>query len=143
MAIASAAVLSTNVTTAQSPVEVIASATNAYKLMETGLSIAAATTSIYLFGFPAAIGLTPATTAAFVFEDGGNTSTPGTLTALTWATSPTPPTVPSRRIVLPGTIGAGVVWTFPRGLAVLKAKTLAYSNSGTTSAANIWFVLDE
>jgi hypothetical protein len=143
MAIASAAVRSSNTTTAQSPCELIASANNAYKLMETGISIAAATTSVYLWGAPAAIGLTPTTPAACVFEDGGNTSTPATTTALAWATSPTPPTVSQRRVSLPATIGAGVVWTFPRGYAVLKAKTLTYSNSGTTSAADIWWVIDE
>lgn len=143
MAIASASVRSTNITTAQAPCELIASATAAYKLMETGISIAAATTSVYLFGVPAAIGVTPTTPAALVFEDGGNTSTPATTTALAWGTSPTPPTVSSRRVSLPATIGAGVVWTFPRGFAVLKAKTLIYSNSGATSTADIWWVVDE
>jgi hypothetical protein len=143
MAIASSAVRSSNTTTAQAPCELIASANNAYKLMETGISIAAATTSVYLWGVPAAIGVTPGTTAAMVFEDGGNTSAPATTTALTWGTSPTAPTVPQRRVSLPATIGAGVVWTFPRGYAVLKAKTLIYSNSGTTSAADIWWVIDE
>lgn len=143
MAIASSAVRTTNTTTANACVELIASANNAYKLMETGLSIAAATTSVYLFGAPAAIGVTPTTPAALVFEDGGNTSTPATTTALAWGTSPTAPTVSQRRVSLPATIGAGVVFTFPRGYAILKAKTLVYHNSGTTSAADIWFVVDE
>ena len=143
MAICSAAVVSTNVTTAQAPVELIAGANNAYKLMETGCSLAAATASIFLFGVPAATGLIPTTPAACTFEDGGNSSSPATTTALAWGTSPTPPTVASRRISLPGTIGAGVVWTFPRGFAVLKAKSLEYSNSGATSQAHIWMVLDE
>ena len=143
MAICSAAVVSTNVTTAQAPVELIAGANNAYKLMETGCSLAAATASIFLFGTPAATGVIPTSPAACVFEDGGNSSTPATTTALAWGTSPTPPTVAQRRISLPATIGAGVVWTFPRGYAVLKAKSLTYDNSGATSQAHIWFVLDE
>jgi hypothetical protein len=144
MAIASASVRTSNVTITQASVEIIASATLAYKLMEFGTSNNTATSSILGFGVPAAIGLTPTTPAALVFEDGGNTSTPGTTTALAWATSPTNPTVYSRRVSLPATIGAGICWTFPRGFAVLKAKTLTLSNIVATPAVqDAWLVLDE
>src|SRR6266576_2197128 len=134
MAIASASVRTSNVTINNASVEIIASATLAYKLMEFGTSNNTATSSILGFGVPAAIGVTLTTPAALVFEDGGNTSTPGPTTALAWGTSPTNPTVYSRRVTLPATIGAGIVWTFPRGFAVLKAKTLTLSNIVATPA---------
>lgn len=143
MAIASASVRTSNTTTNNANTEIIGSAAGAFKAMECGLAIAAATTSVFGMGVPAAIGVTPTTPAAFVFEDGGNTSVPTTTSALAWGTSPTNPTVYSRRVSLPATIGAGVVWTFPRGFAVLKAKTLTTSNIGTTSAADVWWVIDE
>lgn len=143
MAIASAAVRTSNTTTNNANTEIIGSAAGAFKAMECGMSAAAATTAVFGMGVPAAIGNTPTTPAAFTFEDGGNTSTPTTTSALAWGTSPTNPTVYSRRVSLPATIGAGVIWTFPRGFAVLKAKTLTTSNIGTTVAADVWWVIDE
>lgn len=143
MAIASAAVRTSNTTTNNANTEIIGSAAGAFKAMECGMSAAVATTAVFGMGVPAAIGVSPTTPAAFVFEDGGNTSTPTTTSALAWGTSPTNPTVYSRRVSLPATIGAGVIWTFPRGFAVLKAKTLVTSNIGTTVTADVWWVIDE
>lgn len=144
MAIASAAVRTSNTTTNNANTEIIGSAGGAFKAMECGISAAAATTAVFGMGVPAAIGVGPTSPAAFVFEDGGNTSTPSTTSALAWGTSsPTNPTVYSRRVSLPATIGAGVIWTYPRGFAVLKAKTLTTSNIGTTVAADVWWVIDE
>lgn len=144
MAIASAAVRTSNTTVNNASVEVIGSATNAFKCMEFGTSNNTATSSILGFGVPAAIGNTPTTPAALTFEDGGNTSTPGTTTALAWGTSPTNPTIYSRRVTFPATIGAGIIWTFPRGFAVLKAKTLTLSNIVATPAVqDAWVVIDE
>lgn len=144
MAIASSAVRTSNVTVNNASLEIIGSAAGAFKLMEMGTSNNTATSSILGFGVPAAIGITPTTPAALVFEDGGNTSVPSTTTALAWGTSPTNPTVYSRRVSLPATIGAGIVWTFPRGFAVLKAKTLTLSNIVATPAVqDAWVVVDE
>ena len=143
MAIASAAVRTTNGTTNNANTEIIASANAAFKALEVGLSMNVGTASVYGMGVPAAIGITPTTPAAMVFEDGGNTSTPTTTTALAWGTSPTNPTVYSRRVSLPATVGAGICWTFPRGFGVLKAKTLTTSNIGTTQVADVWWVIDE
>jgi hypothetical protein len=49
----------------------------------------------------------------------------------------------SRRVSLPATIGAGIVWTFPRGFQVLKAKTLVGMNIATPAVLDVWFVIDE
>jgi hypothetical protein len=145
MAVASAAVLTTNQTNNQALVEIIASSSFGYKLLEVGLSVAVITSASTVgLGIPAAIGITPTTPAAFVFEDGGNSSTPGTTSALAWGTSPTMPTVQERRATFTATVGVGAVWTWPRGLPVIKARTLTMNNvaNGTTTY-NMWFVLDE
>jgi|SRR5215472_1136765 len=143
MAIASMAVRTSNTTTNNANAEVVASANNAYKAMEMGFTQNTGTASVFGMGVPAAIGVTPGTLATFVFEDGGNTSTAATQIALTWGTSPTNPTVYSRRMSTPATIGAGITWTFPRGFAVLKAKTLTCSNIGATVVLDEWWVIDE
>lgn len=143
MAIASAAVRTTNTTTTNANTEIIGSAAGAFKAMECGLAQVTGTASSYGMGVPAAIGVVPTTPAAFVFEDGGNTSTPTTTSALAWSTSPTAPTVFSRRVNTPATVGAGVVWTFPRGFAVLKAKSLVTWNVATTVALDVWWIIDE
>lgn len=143
MAIASAAVRTTNTTTNNANTEIIASANAAFKALEVGLAQVTGTASSYGMGVPAAIGVTPTAPAALVFEDGGNTSTPTTTTALAWGTSPTNPTVYSRRVNTPATVGAGICWTFPRGFGVLKAKTLTTSNIGATVACDVWWVIDE
>ncbi len=143
MAIASAAVRSTTFTSSQASVELIASATQAFKAMECGITETVALASVFGMGPPAVIGVVPTSPAALVFEDGGNTSTPASTTALAWSTSPTNPTVFSRRVSLQSLIGAGVVWTFPRGFAVLKAKTLAIQNIITATSTDIWWVIDE
>ncbi len=143
MAIASASVRTTNTTVNNANTEIIGSATNAFKCMEVGLSQNTGVACAYGMGVPAAIGVVPTSPAAFTFEDTGNTSAPGTTTALAWSTSPTNPTVFSRRVSVPATIGAGVVWTFPRGFAVLKAKTLTTLSIITSAVCDVWWVIDE
>jgi len=143
MAIASLAVRTSNTTTNNANAEVIGSANTGFKAMEMGFTQNTGTASVFGMGVPAAIGVTPGTTSTFVYEDGGNTSTALTTVALTWATSPTNPSVYSRRVSTPATIGAGICWTFPRGFAVLKAKTLTCSNIGTTVVLDEWWVIDE
>lgn len=143
MAIASAAVRTSNTTVNNANTEIIGSAAGAFKALEVGLSQLTGTASVYGMGVPAAIGVVPTSPAAFLFEDGGNTSTPLTTSALAWSTSPTNPTVYSRRLSTPATVGAGVVWTFPRGFAVLKAKSLVTNNIITSVACDVWWVIDE
>ena len=143
MAIASTGIRTSSTTGTAASAELIASSTNAYKLMEMGMALTAATAGSYSLGKPAAIGVTPTTPAALVFEDGGNTSTPGSTSALAWGTSPTAPTVRARRATLPAVIGAGLCWTFPRGFAVLKALSLVLFNDATPSVHDEWWVIDE
>jgi hypothetical protein len=62
-------------------------------------------------------GTTPGGNVAAVAED---TQSGATTTSLftTYATEPTQATVYVRRAVLPATIGAGIIWTFPMGIFV-------------------------
>ncbi len=123
--------------------EVIAGASAAYRMLEFGLTINAATASVYGLGAPAAKGTTPATSSLVQAEDSGNTTAGVTQVALTWTTGPTQPTNYLRRVSLPATIGAGVVWTFPRGRTRLLATTDSLVNLVVGSVADIWVVVDE
>lgn len=142
MAIYSLANRTTNVTTNNATIELIAGATHRYRLLETGVFMAATTASVFSFGRPAAIGVTPTTPILMLAEEVADAS-PECKTALAWATPPTPPTAAMRRLNLPATIGAGVILTFPRGIAVAVNGTLVHENVGATGVSDIYFVADE
>jgi hypothetical protein len=143
MGIYSLANRTTDTTTAHDCLEIIAAAALGYRLLELGITLNAATASAFGFGRPAAIGLSPTTPVTVLAEDGGNTSAGKTTTALAWGTQPTIPANFLRRVSLPATVGAGIIWTFPRGILVLKALTTVVWNLSTVSAADIWIVVDE
>lgn len=143
MALFSIALRTSGATSNSAAAEIIAGANNAYRVLELGITINAATASVFGYGSPAAAGVTPATSSTVQAEDSGNTTAGNTKVALTWATSPTNPTNFLRRVSLPATIGAGIVWTFPRGRTVLKTVTDVLQNIATGSVADIWVVVDE
>jgi hypothetical protein len=110
--------------------------------MELGLTLNAATATTLGFGKPAAIGVTPTSPINVLTED--NSSTTGaTRTALAWGTQPTIPTNFARRVSLPATIGAGIIWTFPRGFGVVQALSSTLWNLVTGSVLDVWIVVDE
>jgi hypothetical protein len=145
MAIYSVANRTTATATATPCLEAIAGANLGYRMLECGISINAATASVFGFGRPAAIGITPTSPVTVLAEDGGNTAAGNTTTALAWGTAPTAPTNFFRRVSLPATVGAGIIWTFPRGVIVLKANTSVLWNpsGGSNSVADVWNVVDE
>jgi hypothetical protein len=143
MAIYSLAVRTTGASVTTPALEVIGAAAIGYRLLELGMSINAATASVYGYGRPAAIGVTPTTPVAVLAEDGGNTTAGNSTTALAWGTAPTAPTNFLRRVSLPATVGAGIIWTFPRGIVVLKALTSVLWNITANSVADVWVVVDE
>lgn len=144
MAVYSMAVRTTNTTINNANVEIIAAATNKPKLMELGFAQVTGTASSYGFGRPAATGVTPTTPVNLVDEADGDSAVTGlTTTALAWGTSPTAPAVYARRINTPATVGAGVIWTFPRGFAIPKTKSLVVFNVTATVALDVWVVVDE
>jgi hypothetical protein len=142
MAIYSLANRTSGVTSATDALEIIAGSSNAYKLMELGLTLNAATATTLGFGKPAAIGVTPTSPINVLTED--NSSTTGaTRTALAWGTQPTIPTNFARRVSLPATIGAGIIWTFPRGFGCVQALSTTLWNLVTGSVLDVWIVVDE
>ena len=143
MAIFSIAIRTTSLTSTSAAAEIIAGANNAYRLMELGLTISTGTASVVGYGTPAAKGVTPGTESTVQAEDSGNTTAGNTVVAATWATAPTAPTNYLRRVSLPATIGAGIIWTFPRGRTVLKTITDVLYNVITGSLLDMWFVVDE
>lgn len=62
-----------------------------------------------------------------------------------WSTAPTVGTLPFRRIVLPATAGAGIIWTFPLGLKIPVSSWLVIWNYGASagSALSLYTVFDE
>lgn len=145
MAIYSLANRTTATAAAAAALEVIAGANLGYRMLEFGLTINAAAASVFGLGRPAATGITPTSPQTVLAEDGGNTAAGNTTTALAWGTGPTVPAGFFRRVSLPATIGAGIVWTFPRGIIVLKtlSSVLWNPSGGSNSVADAWAVVDE
>jgi hypothetical protein len=125
--------------------EIIAGSNLGYRLLELGITINAATASVFGFGRPAATGVTPTSPQTVLAEDGGNTATGNTTTALAWGTAPTVPANFFRRCSLAAAIGAGIIWTFPRGIITLKTLSTVIWNpqAGSNSVADTWVVVDE
>jgi hypothetical protein len=142
MAIYSLANRTTSTTSAAACLEIRTTATDRPRLMELGITISAATASVFGLGRPAAIGTTPTTPVTVLAEDTGDPA--GTITtALAWATAPTVPANFFRRVSLPATVGAGIIWTFPRGLVIAVSSSVVVWNITTNSLADIWIVVDE
>lgn len=135
---------SSNVTTALANFEVRSGSAKRLKVWEIGIFLAAATASTFGLGRPAAIGVTPTSPVTIVPEDPGEPAA-SAQTALAWATGPTAPTssIYLRRIQLPATIGAGVIWTWANGLLVPVSSSLVIFNLSATGVYDGYIVLDE
>ena len=142
MAIYSLSLNTTVTTTGASAGDLLASATNAPRLMEFGATLGAATASTYGLGRS---GNTPTQTGAVAFQaENPNDPASQTNAAVAFGTAPTVPTQFFRRFGLPGTIGAGFIVTFPRGLILTSAKGFEFWNLATNSAnTNFYAVIDE
>jgi hypothetical protein len=142
MAIYSLANRTSGVTSATATKEVRTTSTDRASVMEMGITINAATASVFGLGRPAAIGVTPTSPVTVLAEDPASPA--GTVTtALAWGTGPTVPTNFFRRVSLPATIGAGIIWTFPRGLIIAVSSSVVLWNIVTGSVADVWVVVDE
>jgi hypothetical protein len=142
MAIYSLSLNTTVTTTGAAAMDLRASASNSPRIMEVGLNLGAATASTYGIGRS---GNTPTQTSP-VLVQAENPNDPAGLSgsAVAWSVAPTVPTQFLRRVALPATVGAGVIWTFPRGLILAAAATMLLWNLATNSASlNAWWVVDE
>lgn len=142
MSIYSLSLNTTVTTTGAAAMDLKAAATSAPNIMEIGLNLGAATASTYGLG---RAGNTPTQTSP-VLVQAEDPSKPAGLSgcAVAWSVAPTVPAQFLRRISLPATIGAGVIWTFPRGLSVAAAASMVIWNLATNSAStNVWWIVDE
>jgi hypothetical protein len=141
VAIYSLAQRTTNVTINNANVEWRSAASNRPKILEVSYISAAATAHSIGLGRPGAIGVTPVN-VLFQADDPGD---PASVTngSLSWATSPTTPTVFMRRANFAATIGVGVVWTFPRGLVIPVSSSVILFNITAGAASDVNCVIDE
>jgi len=113
------------------------------RLLEIGVFLAASTTTTIGLGRPQAIGVTPTSPVDFLPEDSDDVIASGVIqSALAWGTDPTIPSAFLRRIALPGTIGTGVIWTFPEGLVIPVSSSIVLWNLDTNSVIDAYAVLD-
>ena len=141
MAISSQGVRTTNVTSSQAAWELRTGSASKPKILEVDLIQTATTASSYGFGRPAAAGITPVNTL-FQMDDPGDPASICNV-SLSWGTSPTAPNIYMRRWNSNNVIGVGVIWTFPRGLAVPISSSMVIFNITTTVACDVNCILDE
>lgn len=143
MAIYSLALNGTVTTTGAASWDVKAAATNRPRVMELGYVNGAATASTYGYGRSA----NTATQTSPVLVQAEDPADAAALTgcAVAWSVAPTLPTQFFRRASIPATIGAGIIYTFPRGLALANSSSsLVQWNLATNSAVyNTYVVVDE
>jgi hypothetical protein len=123
--------------------EVRATASNKPRIMEVGISQAVATAGVFGFGRPAATGITPTAPQNFVNESDANASTSNSTAAVAWGTAPTVPANFSRRVSCPASVGAGVIWTFPRGFDIALSASAVIWIIATAPVCDVWSVVDE
>jgi hypothetical protein len=117
------------------------------RVFEVGVFAATAVAGEVGIGRPAAIAVTPATPVGPIASGNGYDNVSGAGSALvdtTWATAPTAPAIPWRRYPIPGTIGAGIVWTWPEGIVVPAGGALVIWQYSALAVTYDWhFSIDE
>jgi hypothetical protein len=133
-------------TIAAASYEIRAPSTNRIYVKEIGLFLAAATAATLGVGRPAAIGVTPTANAGIqpAAHDPADAASTA-VAAIAWGTAPTVPanSLFLRRIGLPATIGAGVIWTFPDGeeLVIPVSGSLVVWNITAAPVIDCYFVV--
>lgn len=131
-----------NTTDANPAFELRAGSVATGSVIEIGITLAAATASVFGIGHAAAIGITPTAPITLLTETAGRP--PSVMAgALAWATPPTIPAAFLRRVSLPATLGASAVLRFDEGLSMPANSSLVLWNLGTTAVADVWVVTSE
>lgn len=144
MAIYSIGRRTTNVTSGQAAMDCASGSGSRPRCMEVGVFLAAATASIYGINRCTALG-TRTTPVALLAEDPDDPVLTGiTLidTAIAHSVQPTFAAEYLRRVPLPATIGTGIIWTFPKGLAIKNSLSIALVNLATDGVVDAYFVVD-
>lgn len=144
MALYSMAQRTTATTAASASWEVRSGSANKPAVMELGLIQVTAVAGQYGIGKPAAIGITPTSPQTFLDEsDGSGTGTAATTSAVAWGTGPTVPANFFRRVTCVNAVGAGIIWTFPRGLRLPVSSSIVVWIIATAPVCDAWAVVDE
>jgi hypothetical protein len=143
MAIYSIGRRTTGTTSGQAAFDVVAGANVVPRLLEVGLFLGAATASTYGLNRPTANGTRTSPVALLLESEVGTTPASECDSALAWSVQPTFATDDLRRISLPATIGTGVIWTFPKGIAMAVSTGLALVNRATDGVIDAYCVVDE
>lgn len=133
----------TGTTNNNAAMDVVAGANVAPRLMEWGVVLAAATASVYALNRPTANGTRTSPVALLLESEAGTTPASECDSALAWSAEPTEATDSFRRVGFPATIGTGVIWTFPRGIAMGASGSLILLNLGTNGVVDSYCVVDE
>jgi hypothetical protein len=141
MAMYSLAQRTTNLTINQACVEWRSPATVRPRILEVGVVQATGTAQSLGLGRPAAIGVTPVNVLFQADDPGDPAST--TNGSLSWATSPTAPTIYHRRWNSAATIGVGIIWTFPLGLVIPISSSIVVFNITASVANDVYCTVDE
>jgi hypothetical protein len=133
---------STVTTTGASAMDLLAASTNSPQIMEIGANLGTGTASTYGLG---RAGNTPVQTSGVaVLAENPADPTGLSKIAVAWGTAPTVPANFFRRITISATVGAGVIWTFPRGLTVAASAAMEFWNLATNASnLNVHWVVNE
>ena len=143
MAIYSIGRRTTGVTLNNAAMDINAGAGVVARVMEWGITLAAATASTYGLNIPTAVGTRTSPVSLLLESEAGTTPASECTSALAWSVEPTEATDNLRRVGFPATIGVGVIWTFPRGICVAPSTGLMILNLGTNGVLDSYVVADE
>lgn len=123
MGVYSVATRTVNVNSASAALEIIANAVVSPRLIELCITSQLNSTNALGLGRPAAIGLNPVNLVT-VQPENLNDPAGQTQLAVQWGTPPTVPAAFVRRATTVASVGAGIIWSFPRGMIITVSKTL-------------------
>jgi len=132
-------------------VEINTPSTLGIKIFEIGITNVTGNAGVVGLARPLAAAITQSTVTSPIAEQDTGLPTAKTTMCTAWGTAPTTPAATAvfyRRACFIAQIGAGIVWTFPRGLYVPPSATgtnalCLHSIAATTGFLDVWIVLDE
>jgi hypothetical protein len=133
--------LRTTVTTTGAAAMELRAGARRVRVLEVGISLAAATASTYGLGRPASAG----TATSPVLAQAQDPADIAALAsgAVTWSAAPTAPTVFLRRLGTAATIGSGVVWTFSRLVIPVNGSLVLWNLAANSAATEVYWSVEE
>ena len=112
------------------------------KVLEIGITLVTATASSFGIGRISGSIVNPVP-EDFLLEDPDDVLASGVIKSITnWDSAPSGPSNYFRRVSLPATIGAGIIWSFPQGITIPTSSYLAIWNISSVSIADMYAVVE-